>query len=1046
MNITQFSIKRPLALIMVVIAIFVFGGKAYKSLNTSLMPETNIPFVLVQTIYPGASAEVVESQVSIPIEKELYSLSGLKDIRSYSSTNASVAMLEFSMETDPDQAIADVTKRLNEFKPNLPQDITDPKIQKMDNNSAPVIEYALYSDNKAELDSYIQNTLKPRIERIEGVGKVDVSGLGEREVVVELNSNAAAKGITASQISDALSNKVFGSKLPSRIPLGSLNEQNKQIAVELNSEFKTLDEVKNFYLIQSNSSPAGKVSSVRIGDVADVRVAEKKQETFFRANGKSAIGISVTKQSDASDVAVAENVKKLIGGEKPLPLYKMLGHVVGLKTEKEEYSPALNLKSKNIEAKVVSDQSIWIKESVDGVMESLVEGILLTGLFLLLFLRSARSTIIVLLAIPTSIVITFIGMKTFGFTLNIVSLLGVAMSVGILVDDSIVVIENIFAKLRKISDPQEAAMKGRMEIASAAIAITLVDVVVYLPLALLTGMVGQFFRQFALVVVVATLSSLAVAFTITPMLTSRLVTQKDERGYKWLAWSERVLDKLRDWYGLFLMVLSKNGWRVAGAIVLIFSLLIGSVALTAPKLKQEFLITGDDGKGQLSIQFPAGTEVEKVNSEMAKIESALQKETYLENFYLIVGQNSGNSANISFDFGPKENRSKSAKDLTSDLQSKVKNMLDSQIIVSQSQQSTGWGNKEVQYALSGENFNKLVELKEQFAKKITNLGILTDVEFSLGEKSESLVLNLGEKSSSKGLSSMQIMALTSGRLKTESSGFLNDGSDNINIVVKDSAITSETDLRSLALAPGINLESGVEFAKETAYRSIEHINKQRSITFSANLAKGVDSGKASREVEKAIADLKLPDGYAIEADSSTRLMQEGFAELGNALILSILLIFMIMVALYESLLIPFVIMFTLPTAVAGSLVLLYLLGAPMDITAMVGFIALMGLVAKNGILLVDFMEKERKSGSSIQDAIVNAGRRRLRPILMTTLAIIIASIPLVLGNVPGSEFRRGIAIVFIGGLLSSLFLTLILIPSVYFAVVSIQSRFKRSAK
>ncbi|HOX40747.1 MAG TPA: efflux RND transporter permease subunit [bacterium] len=1042
MNLTKFAIKRPLALLMVVLALFIFGIKSYNGMKTSLMPETNIPFVLVQTIYPGASAEVIESQVTAPLEKQLFSLPGIKNVTSYSLKNVSSVALEFNMDRDPDQAVADVNKRVNEFKTNLPEDAADPAIQKIDNNASSVIDYALYSDNKNTLERYVQDDLKSRIERIEGVGQVNIFGLSEKEVRVTLKSDAASRGITSTAISDALANKAFGAKLPSVVPLGSVKEGERDLSVEINSEITSLEEIKNLSIV-STANGSQRSLPVKIGEVADVELVDKESETYFRTNGKSAVGISVMKQSDASDVNVATEVKKLLGGEKSLPVTKMVAGVVGFHFEKEQYEPELDLAKEGITAKVTSDPSIYIKESVNGVLESLIEGVILTGLFLLLFLRSIRSTLIVLVSIPTALVITFIGMKAFGFTLNVLSLLGVAMSIGILVDDSIVVIENIFAKLKKISDPEEAAYTGRMEIGGAALAITMVDVVVYLPLALLTGMVGQFFKQFAAVVVVATLASLVIAFTLTPMLSAKLVSQKDEEGYRWLKWFDSFIQWLKVKYAAFLEKITQTGWRVAATIILVFAVLFGSIIISAPNLKQEFMASGDDGTGALSIELPIGTNVSATNNQTLKIEELLKNEIRVKDYYVTAGSGSqGNTASIRMYYGSKEDRSQSSKEITNDLQEKFKGILPGDAIVTASVASQGWGNKEVMYTLSGPDFNKLIALSSEFEKKAQEKDLFKDISLSLGRKTESLIVDMGEKSSSLGVNPVAVLSATSGKIKSNTSGKFIQGSEEIDIVVDDkSKITTEKELRSIALAPGLTLEGSTEIKRAESYPQIEHRDKERAISFGANLKPGADSGKAAKEINQIIADLKLEDGYEIKADSSTRMMEEGFAELGSAVLLSIGLIFMVMVALYESLLIPFVIMFTLPTAVGGSFLLLYILGAPMDITAMVGFIALMGLVAKNGILLVDFIERARKEGVEVRQAVIQSGKARLRPILMTTLAIVVASIPLVLGNVPGSEFRRGIAIVFIGGLTSSLLLTLVLVPAVYLAVNSARERF-----
>jgi len=1049
MNLTKFSIKRPLALLMAVLVVVIFGIKSYNSLTTSLMPETNMPFVFVQVIYPGASAEVVESQLTVPIEENLFSVSGVRIVESVSFDNVSVVALEFSLDVNPDQAVIDVNKRLNEVAPTFPEDAQDPIVLKLENSATPIINYALFSDDKDELTNYVENELKPELERIEGVGRVDVIGANQKQVKLTLKDRAYQLGVTPGLIADALGNKAFGMQLPVKLPLGTVEAEGdggKELSVEVNSEFRSLEEIENFYVNPATlPQNAGRndLDPVKISEVADVEIIDEEKETYYRANQKNAVGIAIVKQSDASDVEVAQLVKEKLGGEKSLPITKSLLGAFGASFEHEEYEPELDFEEKGIEANVTLDSSMFIKESVDGVLESLTEGIILTGIFLLLFLKNIKSTFIVLLAIPTSILVTFIGMSIFGFTLNVLSLLGVAMSIGILVDDSIVVIENIFAKLRSIKDPKEAALVGRMEIGGAAVAITLVDVVVYVPLALLTGIVGQFFREFAATVVVATLSSLVVAFTLTPMLTSRFISQEDEKGYRWLQWFGNFIERLKEGYKNLLRFLTKSKLTIGGTIIGVFVLMFVPVILVAPHLKQEFVVMGDDGVGTVAVEFPVGTSVEASNEEVKKVEAMLESEKDVKDYYVEVGGggNFGTESNvstISFNYGPERDRDKSSEDLTDEMQEKVREIVPESAVVTVVVASEGGGaGKDVSYVITGPEFDRIVEIGNELKAKVEEKDHLKDIQLSLGEPVDSLVIRSAEKSSGSGVGPVQILMATEGKIQSVESGTLQtqDGQE-MEIIVEDKfPINTREELGQTSLGGGQTIESSTDLETVSAYKLIERKNKQRAIKLTGNLKGDIDTGSAINEINEMIEEMDLEGEYVAEIEQEGRLMEESFAELGGALLLSIVLIYIVMVALYESLTTPFVVLLSLPTAISGSFILLYILDAPLDITAMVGFIALMGLVAKNGILLVDFIGKGRsEEGMDVKTAVVEAGRRRLRPILMTTLAIIIASLPLVFGNIPGAEFRRGIATVFIGGLTTSLVLTLILVPCMYLAI------------
>ncbi|MCL5959281.1 MAG: efflux RND transporter permease subunit [Chloroflexi bacterium] len=1023
MWLTEVSIRRPLFILMVILGFVLVGAVAYTRLGADRYPSINLPYVTIIVTYPGAGPEEVEDQVTRPLEDAVAGANQLKSIRSYSMDSVSIVSLEFLDGANADSATTEVERKVNSARSQLPSDAKPPIVVKAEYSSLPVMSLAISGDLPLDQIHKIANeTIKPRMETIKGVAAISIVGGLEREIQVRVDQDKlGARGLTTQQVYGALAQGNLS------MPAGSIHERDREYSIRYTGLFQSLDELKNSVVA---ASPRG---VVYLRDVADVVDAYKDRKVINRYNGREGVGLVITKQANANTVQVADSMKKALGQiQKSLPPGVMIA--------------------------ISDDQSSYVKRSLGDVQNNLFEAVVLTGIVLLVFLHTFRSTVIVMLAIPTSLISTFLMMWIMGFTLNFMSLMALALTIGILVDDSIVVLENIFRHLKLGETPVTAAIKGRSEIGLAAIAITLVDVVVYLPMAFMTGIVGGFFRQFGLTITVATLFSLFVSFTLTPMLASRWLgmghgeghSPLDRFGRRWESWFERLSVA----YGGALKWALGHRVIVAAASLLLFFCAIALIPLNI--LGSEFLPAEDQSQFDLIAKMPPGTSLEATDQAMMKIESRLNQFPEVTEYFTTVGQGSvgfsssseSRAAFITVKLVPKDERSRGISKITRAAE-KLGEDVPGLELRTQLPTIGGPMGQPLMIQLKGDDLRQLGEAGARLEQIIRSIPGTASVTNSAEVGNPEIRVRADQwRLSDLGLTSAQVAAA----LRTNVEGMVAsqlrpEGQTKVDIRILggDRDRGGVGNLGTLPLASPKGFVATVDQATDISLvqgpTQILRFNRQRSVTIGADVS-GRPLGDVVRDLRLELERSPLPEGVTYSMTGETEIMDESFSNLIMALALSILFMYMLMVALYESLLYPLVVMFCLPVAVIGALGGLLVTGQTVNMSSLIGMIMLMGLVGKNGILLVDYTNTLRARGKDRFSALTEAGPTRLRPIMMTTTAMALAMLPVALGLGEGAEVRSPMAVVVVGGLLSSLVLTLLLIPVVYTAFDDLQQRFR----
>jgi HAE1 family hydrophobic/amphiphilic exporter-1 len=1056
MGLTRLAIKRPLTMLMIILGLVVLGYRSLTLLQVDRMPKIDLPYVSVVTIFPGASPEDVEDLVVKPIEDAVAGIAGIDHINSSASEGLGLVVISFVEGVNSDQAAIDVERQVATVRSTLPSDAQDPTVIKADINAAPIMQVVLNGpQGQDELFDIAENQIKPRLQAVDGVASVNISGGREREIQVYPDpARLAAFGLSLSTIQQTLAanNLTF--------PAGSVEEGRQKTSIRSVGDFTNLDDIKNVVVAGgpkqggSQAATPGKDTGgwVYLRNVATVQEGFKDQSQVLRYNGKDAVNINIIKTSDSNAITVADNARAVI----------------------EEF----NTKKLPAGAKmtVVIDSSDFTRQSVSAVQEDLILAILITGLVMLVFLHTIRSTFIVLLAIPTSIISTFLVMWALGFTLNSITLMALTLVIGILVDDSIVVIENIERHLGMKKKPTQAALDGRAEIGLAAITITLVDVVVYLPVAFTSGIVGQVFRSYGITIATTTLFSLFVSFTLTPMLAAQWMKDESEpeqapRGLRkvfgilfspvaWL-WNgftrlwEFGFNALSNFYALTLRIVLRNVLTQSLTVLIaMLALAAGLFMVVSGVVQSEFFPQEDDGQFSVSIQMPPGTNLDATDQAARQVERIILDQVPETVAVLTSVGSSGtsgmgfggggggdNTASITTRLVDKTQRARSVTAVIEAIRPLVKKIPEATISVNQSS-AFGGANMggAVSVQVSGDDMNTLIDLADKVEAAVRSVPGTVDVlNTGAARAPETRIVIDRNRALDLGLSP----AVVASTLRTALSGskagtYKQLGATDIDITLRmNEAIRSDFN-QLLRLPLGyrngqmVTLDQVSTIERSQTAAHISRTDRQRVLTVSTGVS-GRGGADVTNEVEAAIRQqVTFPTGYAFQFSGISDIQRQSFADLGAALILSIVLVYMLLVALFQSWLHPLAIMFSLPVALVGAFGGLWLFGKTLNMVSILGIILLVGVVTKNAILLVDFTNVlRRERGYSRKAALVEAGRLRLRPIFMTTAAIVFALLPLLFGVSAGSELRAPLAAAVIGGNISSTLLTLILVPVVY---------------
>ncbi len=1031
MSITELAIKRPSLIVVLFASLGFFGWIAYNSLNYELMPKMEFPIMTISAIYPGASPSEVENSVVKKIEEAVSDVAGLKTVRGNSQENIGLIIMELNKDADFAESLQSAQRKVNQIIPLLPKNCKAPVVNKFGFNELPVFQMGVSSSlNPNDFFDLAKNKIKPALAGIKGVAQIDLIGGEERMVRVMVKKDELAKyHLSILQVVQAvgINNLDF--------PTGKLKNDQTEVSLRLAGKYQSIAELQNIVIFRAPYTN----TEIRLNQVADVTYSTRDVDKVSRINGINAIGMVVRKQSDANAVNVSKAVREEIA-----------------KLEKEFVKDKLKFG-------IASDTSDFTLQAADAVTHDLMLAIFLVALVMLLFLHSLRSSLIVMLAIPASLVTTFIGMYILGFTLNLMTLLALSLVIGILVDDSIVVLENIYRHLEMGTERRAAALIGRNEIGFTALSITLVDVVVFLPLTMVSGIVSDLLRQFSLVVVMATLCSLFVSFTVTPLLASRfasVIHLSDKNLFGWLVLKfEAFLAWITSEYLVLLRWAIRSVWTRGTVLLLTVGALFASFGLVIyGYIGAEFVNPGDRGEFIIKLELPKSATLAQTNVIVQGVEKYLFANKNVENVFSTVGSTSdmlgssqaANKADIQIKLVPANQRGLHTEIISKRTNDTLTQLFPSVKFSAKPVSIMGGADQEpIQVVINGTNLDTVLSVANVWRDSVAKVAGIVDPELSIKAGSPEVNIRINkDKMSELGLTMESVGATLQTAYTGNTDSKYRDGNNEYDINVQLDAFDrrNKGNVEDLSFVNNkgsvIMLRQFADVIQGTGPSRLERSNRQPSVTIKAGIL-GRPSGSIGADIEKFIKRQTISPSVQWAWEGDMKNQQESFGQMGIALIASILLVYLIMIALYDSYVYPFVVLFSIPVAVVGAFLALALTMQALSIFSMIGMIMLIGLVAKNAILLVDFANQQKAEGMEVAAALIESGKTRMRPILMTTLSMIIGMLPIALAKGAGAEWKNGLAWALVGGLTSSMFLTLLVVPVMYRVVDAWKERFGR---
>ena len=1033
MNITEISIKRP-SLIIVLFSVFaLLGIIGFKNLSYELMPDFNQPVVVIRTVYPGAEPNAVETSVSRKIEDALSNLEGVDYLVTKSLPNASIIIANLKYGTDLDKTMQDAQRFIDNIRKDLPKDIQNPVMSKVSPNDLPIMSVSATSNLKpTEFYQKMKDDFLPQIQQLKGVAEITILGGEEREIQVKVDKEKLKLyKISLYQIVEAVNRSGID------LPAGKLQTDTENNSVRLVGKFNTINDIQNVQVAMPFPG-----SPVYVKDLAEVTDGIKEITSYSRFNGKAGIGLMIKKQGDANAVDVSKLIRD--------------------KFQSIEKQNA----SSSVKFVVTDDSTDNTIAAVNSVVFDLILAVILVSLVMLLFLRSFRNSLIVLVAIPTSLITAFAVMWLLGYTLNLMTLLAMSLIIGILVDDATVVLENIQRHLDMGKEKRTAAMDGRMEIGFSALSITLVDVVVFLPILFLQVFVADMLKQFSVVVITSTLTSLLVGFTLTPWLASRIGKQEDLQPTnlfnRFLLWFEHQLDQFISWYGKSLNWVLNHKLIFTAFVLLLF---VGTVAMMKQGIiGKELISTGDQGKFRFALEFDKSTSIQQNNLISEKIENYILKRPEVATVFSNIGGpstgigslgvGSANKTEFTIQLKMKSEELKKAgikKVSTEDFMRKLRNDLQKDYSgINFSMMALGLVPRSapIEISLSGSNLNQVLKAGNDLSSAIEKIPGADNVRLSVEAGSPELkVIPDKDKMQRLGLNTAYVgMNLRTAFTGNDDATLTENGTEYpVRIWLDQFSRKNEDDVKQLNIVNPMGVPVEVlqiaNLERNNSPSLLERKDRQPAVTLTAD-ALGRPSGTVADDVVAYIKNNPLPNGIQMTWGSDIKRQNDSFGALGSVLAISFLLIYLIMVALYDSYIYPFVALFAIPVAAIGAFLALNLSLSNLSLFALLGLIMLMGLVTKNSILIVDFTNQLKAEGKHYKKALITAGKERMRPILMTTLSMAIGMLPIALASGTAAEWKNGLAWVIIGGLLSSLALTVYLVPMVYDVVDSVKEKLR----
>ena len=1025
-SIIETSIKKPL-LIAVVFTVLALGGiLCYSLLNLNLLPKFEINTITVQAVYPGAGASEVETSVTRKIEDALSTLENLKSIGSTSYEGLSVVAIQLDDKANANQSIQDIQRKINAIKSQLPTEMLDPSIEKMSIDEKAILNTAASSSLSAtEFYKLVEDRIQPRLAKINGVGSVKMSGGTEREVRVNIDAKKLkAYNLSILQVLQAIQTANM------EIPAGNVENVDAVYSVRLAAKYSDLSQLRETIIATTPNN-----GEIKVADIAEVEDGITEQRLINRINRQDAIGISVQKQADANAVQVADLVKAELAA-----------------IEKEYVADGVRFE-------IAIDDSLYTKASADAVVFDLFLAIIIVAIVCFIFLHDLRSAIIIMFVVPLSIVPAFIAMYALDYSLNMMSLMALSLVVGVLVDDSIVVVENIFHNMEMGKSRYQAAVDGCKQIMITVMSITMVIVVVFLPLAIGGGMIGNVLKEFAMPIIVTVLCSLLVSFTVTPLLMSRFGELSDTKrttiSGRFSRSVENIFSAVKDWYVSALKFSLRHKIVVLSASFVLF---IGSFMLVSNGfIGFAFMPEIDKGEFTVMLTMNPQSTVYQNNQMSMQAEKIIGGKPEVLNMYTNVGMASNgmtknNETTITVKMVEKEKRTIGVEDFAQQIKSEIMKAIPgvrAQTIVSSVSGNT---TEPIQYVVQGADFGKVQEAAAIVLEAARQTPGTADVKYSIDDPRQEVQVKLDRVKMAKlGLSVADVGSTLRVALAGNNDSKYRDGNYEYDIRIGidnfDRHRPEDVSLLTFLNKKGemIELNQIADISYGHGPSALERNNRISAITVKSNVV-GRPTGTVGSEIKNLYAG-KIPEGITVRESGMLEVQSDAFGNLAFAFLAAIVLIYLIMVVLYNSLRDPVVVMFSIPLSLIGAFFALALTMNDLTIFSIIGLIVLIGLVSKNAILLVDFANHIRHDQQmDAFDALIEAGKARLRPILMTTFAMIFGMLPIALASGNGAELKNGMAWVIIGGLASSMILTLVVVPVVYLVFDRLSVKFIRSQK
>lgn len=1045
MWLTRVSINNPVFATMIMLAFMVVGLLATQRMQVEEFPDIDFPFVVINTVYSGASPEVVESDITKKIEDQVNTISGVKEVTSISQEGLSQVIIQFDLDISSDIAVQNVRDKLALVTPQFRDEVKDPIIAQYNPADVPVVSVTFRSDTMPmkDLSSYLDNTVSKQLQTVTGVGRVNLLGDRQRQVRIVMNPERMnAYRLSINQVVNALRTENV------ELPVGTINNRNQEMVVQINGLVKSPSEF-NQIIVGQNRGANGQITPIYLSQIANVIDGEAEKQSASLQNGQPAVAMDIIKTSDANVIDVVDNIKDRLD-------------------DIQQTLPA------GITMTVVSDSSVSIRGSLTNVVRTLIEGAILAVFIVWLFLGSWRSTIITGLTLPISLLGTLAMIFALGFSINMMTLLALALCIGLLIDDAIVVRENIVRHVAMGKHHRKASLDGTQEIGLAVLATSLVIVAVFLPVAFMGGIIGRFFYQFGVTVSIAVLISMFVSFTLDPMLSSvwhdpeaqnheAYLSRKVKffkQPIRWILDSfQRFLDKITQIYEKILAWSLR--FRFLTMLIAVGSLVMAFFAVSL--VGKEFVPQADMGEMKVKFETPVNANLQYTEQKATQVNAILQEFSEVESTYATINSlaySGKNRVQINVRLVPKQQRPKGLDQLNQEIRARLQQIGGIEITsVASADEAVSGGLKPIMISIKGENLDELQRLSNEFMAKLAKVDGLVDLESSLKQPKSMVSIHIDRTASNDaGLSVGQIGQVLRPLLAGDNVTTLKDEKGNnidVNVRLADDNRQTIAQLQSMYLTSNkvdsngqpilIPLSQVASFKEELGAPQINRRALFREVMIQAN-TDGRPAGDIGDDINKIQNDMKLPQGYSFTVEGSNKDMEESIGYATTALLLAIVFIYMLLGSQFNSFLYPVAIMASLPLSLVGVFLALFLFGSTMNIFSIIGIIMLMGLVCKNAILLIDFIKEALTNGQNRYEAIMLAGKTRLRPILMTTMAMVMGMIPLALGIGDGAEQQAPMAHAIIGGVITSTLLTLIVVPVIYTYLDDMKNKVARIRK